>query len=282
MLRCRRLQMPPTPKAVLMMLADSVNASQGDRLECYPSITAITEYTCFGRTAVIEAIRWLESAGVVSADRGNGRHTVYALTPEAFVLPEPVRQPDRSASRTGTPPVLVEHETSTPAGPVRETDRSASRTDQYASRTGPVREADSNRKEPEVTGREKATQAAPATPHVGKPIKPKSSKPTGKYTFATWSERLGDAEAIPETDPIFRWCEEAGIPDGYLELAWLAFEAKFEKSPKLYTDWRGTFRNYVREGWLNVWRAVPEGYVLTTVGEQMRRVRDARRAQAAA
>ena len=126
---CKPLQMPPTPKAVLICMADYAD----DSGQCWPSIDTITVFTCFGRTAVINAIRWLEAAGVVSADRSNGRHTSYRITPDQF---------NQSTSRTGTrgEPVRLADSTSTRGGPYQST-----------SRTGPVREADSNPQEPSIT-----------------------------------------------------------------------------------------------------------------------------------
>lgn len=136
---CKSLQMPPTPKAVLICLADYAD----DSGQCWPSIDTITVFTCFGRTAVINAIHWLEGAGVVSADRSNGRHTSYRITPNQF---------DQSTSRTGTPavPVRLPDATSTRGGPYQST-----------SRTGPVREADSNHQEPSITPKKATIRVQP-------------------------------------------------------------------------------------------------------------------------
>ena len=84
MSQCWPLQMPPTPKAVLISLAD--NAS--DQGVCWPSITTISERTCFSERAVQNAIKWLESAGILTADRSNGRHTSYLITPAAYAPPQ--------------------------------------------------------------------------------------------------------------------------------------------------------------------------------------------------
>lgn len=78
--QCWPLQMPPTPKAVLISLADNAN----DQGNCWPSIATIAERTCFSERAVQGAIKWLEQASVLSADRSNGRHTRYWLTPSKF------------------------------------------------------------------------------------------------------------------------------------------------------------------------------------------------------
>jgi len=124
MAACWPLQLPPTPKAVLISLADNAN----DHGVCWPSLSTICQRTCFGRTAVIEAVRYLEDNGFLLADRSNGRHTKYQVVPrlDLFELPKAVRQPDQSGRRTG----------------------SGGERPPSASRTGPVREADTNRKEP--------------------------------------------------------------------------------------------------------------------------------------
>lgn len=126
---CWPLQMPPTQKAVLVSLADNAN----DTGHCWPSISTISVRTCFGRTAVMAAIAWLEENGALKADRSNGRHTTYVITPESFnqsvYQTSPAERPVRLPNTTG------------PAGGPH----------QSVSRTAPVRQADSNRKEPSRT-----------------------------------------------------------------------------------------------------------------------------------
>lgn len=137
MAACWPLLMPPAPKAVLMSLADNAN----DHGECWPSIPTICARTCYGRTAVIDAIKYLEQQLLVVADRTNGRHTRYRITVtlDLFANIKPVRHADRSAKRTSPP---------------REHDPSATR-------TAPVRQADSNRQEPSRTEeREEARERA--------------------------------------------------------------------------------------------------------------------------
>ena len=138
--------MRPPAKAVLISLADMAN----DEGYCWPSIDRLCERTCYGRTAVIEAIGWLEARGVVRANRTNGRKTTYWVMPEKFkpeaagaepdapVSPLVADPPNQSATRTGSPPGPVRHAdgTSPPRGRV------------------PVRHADTNRhltvKEPSI------------------------------------------------------------------------------------------------------------------------------------
>lgn len=192
--KCWPLQMPPTPKAVLMSLADNAN----DQGECFPSITTICTRTCFGRTAVIEAIQWLEQNGLVVADRSNGRHTTYTILAgrvgDLFAsrtgsAGKPVRHTNRlrvvgggkqSASRTGSAGQadeenvergLFSHEeganqyathTGSQDGPAcdAELTRPPGGPDPSASRTKPVREADSNRQEPSGTVSEPSSAQA--------------------------------------------------------------------------------------------------------------------------
>lgn len=89
------LQMPPPAKAVALALADYADDSGAS----WPAIASLCLRTCFSKRAVIDAIAWLESAKIVTADRTNGRHTRYLLTPVNFV--KPVREAHRCAKSTG-------------------------------------------------------------------------------------------------------------------------------------------------------------------------------------
>lgn len=119
---CWRLQMGPPAKAVLIALADMAN----DEGYCWPSLERLCERTCFGRTAVINAIAWLEAHGIVRPSRSTGRSTTYWVEPEKFTA-EAVDNPvNPSASHTGTAGKPVRHadRTRPPRGP----DPSARRT----------------------------------------------------------------------------------------------------------------------------------------------------------
>lgn len=71
-------------KAVLISLADNAN----DQGVCWPSIATIAKRICASERAVQNAIKWLESAGIVMANRNNGRHTSYTITPAAYAPPQ--------------------------------------------------------------------------------------------------------------------------------------------------------------------------------------------------
>jgi len=121
-----------------MSLADNAN----DHGDCWPAISTISERTCLGRSTVIRAIEGLERAGHLKADRSNGRHTRYTVTPNLGLF-------TANQSRSDTGPAL------TPV-PIRDpsrcgTTRPALTPDPSRSDTGPVPQRDTNRKEPKGT-----------------------------------------------------------------------------------------------------------------------------------
>jgi pyocin large subunit-like protein len=65
---CRSVRVTPTQKAVLMCLADFCHDDGKD----WHSIAAIQEWTCLGKTAVIDAIKGLESLGLIVIERRFG------------------------------------------------------------------------------------------------------------------------------------------------------------------------------------------------------------------
>lgn len=81
---CWGISMPPTAKSVLISLADNAN----DEGYCWPSISTISERTCFSERAVQNAIKWLEDAQILTANRDNGRHTTYVVTPASYSPPQ--------------------------------------------------------------------------------------------------------------------------------------------------------------------------------------------------
>ncbi len=99
----------------------------------------------------------------------------------------------------------------------------------------------------------------------------RTAKPEG-VTLNGWLEGL-EGDAVPSDDPIFAWAAKQAIPADWLGYAWAAFEDRYLDKDKTYTDWRAAFRDHVKRGWLDIWRADQRngGFVLTTVGEQWRR-----------
>lgn len=91
---CRPLQMPSSPKAVLMALADYADEAGA----AWPSIPTLCEYTCLSERTVHAAIKWLEQAKVVVADRANGRHTTYVVDANSFQQPPQQLHPRSSCT----------------------------------------------------------------------------------------------------------------------------------------------------------------------------------------
>lgn len=220
MAKCWPLQMPPTPKAVLMSLADNAN----DEGHCWPSLTTICERTCLGRTAVIEAIKWLERSDLLVADRSNGRHTAYQLHAKA-----PVNQ---SAKRTGTAD-----------GPVRDADGTSppGGRDQSGRRTGPVRQADSNRQGTvnEPSRNQKKEPRKRATPPAGGSVDRPAEVSEGHWRdwLAVRAAKKAGAVTGTALAGVRREAEKAGIPlDDAVricaEKAWIGFNASWDWQPK--------------------------------------------------
>lgn len=204
---CWPLQMPPTPKSVLISLADNAN----DHGYCWPSLTKIAERTCFGRTAVIEAVKWLEAHGALRADRSDRYKTTYVVTPQDY------RQPNQSASRTSSPD----------DGLVREADNEVRQPDNE------VRQPDTNRQEPSPTVR-KATVKAEATMSARKLLEGEGL-PTELITDFLRVRQKHRAEYTPTAHKGF--IREAGLAGITLEQAiriatessWRGFKAEWIK-----------------------------------------------------
>lgn len=92
----------------------------------------------------------------------------------------------------------------------------------------------------------------------GKP-KRKQKPKSEKTSLADWLTALGGQDAIPATDPLLIELEAAGVPDDFVALAWAVF--KRDWANKTAVDWRATFRDAIRRGWIRLW------YFDTTTGE---------------
>ncbi len=115
----------------------------------------------------------------------------------------------------------------------------------------------------EQTNRRDARKLAPTPPQVRKKSK--------ALRLTDWLRQVAEAgeKAIPDNDPVRSYAAQAGIPAGFLLLAWVEFRARYsEPDAKTYTDWRQVFRNAVRGNWLKLWFVNQGGYQLTTAGRQ--------------
>ena len=182
--------MPPTAKAVLISLADNAN----DNGYCWPSLTFIAERTCFGRSAVIAAIKWLEEKGAVEADRSDRYRTTYMVTPHLFEGERLVREKHQSTKRTSPNNGELVH---LPNNEVRQTNNE-------------VRQVDTNHQEPSRTVRK-------ATVRKERASAPTLPRPDG-VTETTWADwhALRKAKRAPVTATVLAQAVEqaqlAGVP----------------------------------------------------------------------
>lgn len=160
-------------KAVLISLADNAN----DQGVCWPSIPTIAKRVCASERAVQNAIKWLEAAKVVTANRSNGRHTSYSVTPAAYSPPQEIHPRTKCTGEGDARAQEIHH---TPAGnagvPPQEMHQ-------------PPHQVPSNRKEPstEPSGNR---QGAPAK-------KPKAEKQIAGFEamWAAYPRKEGKADA---------------------------------------------------------------------------------------
>jgi uncharacterized protein YdaU (DUF1376 family) len=111
--------------------------------------------------------------------------------------------------------------------------------------------------------------------HINTPIPPKGSeikKKKSSISLKTYIEecRTASAKPIPESDTVFEYARQAGIPEDFLWLQWREFQDRYrEPGAKLYKDWPAVFRKSVRGNWYRLWY-VDQGnqYALTTQGIQ--------------
>jgi hypothetical protein len=95
-------------------------------------------------------------------------------------------------------------------------------------------------------------------------------------TFVAWLDdvRASGGRAISEYRPVWDYAERVGIPDDWVELAWIQFRKRYSTDEKAkrkrYADWRRTFLNAVEGNWLGLWcwSDRDQAFRLTTVGVQ--------------
>lgn len=101
-----------------------------------------------------------------------------------------------------------------------------------------------------------------------------SKKPTRSKAGISLSDYLNECKEkgikpISSDDPLFTYCEQAGIPDDYTALAWRVFKDAHLTKNKRYVDWKAAFRNAVKQDWYKLWAIDRDGnFYLTTAGKQ--------------
>lgn len=215
---CRPLQMSATQKAVLMCLADFAHDDGRD----WHSIAAIVAWTCLGKTAVIEALKWLEAQGLIVVDRRVGTRN------------QTVLQADRIREQ-------AKASTSPPRAPVDQQDQSATRTGSLAK---PVRHANGSAKRtsPPDDDHQSAmrTPTSPPGEQTGTPGEPEALKASvdasEKHHSLAARQLFDDAQLTPgsaDADPAGKGgvsdrSPKRSKPEGKTNATWLAFSAEQE------------------------------------------------------
>jgi hypothetical protein len=99
--------------------------------------------------------------------------------------------------------------------------------------------------------------------------------PRSDLTFADWIEtcKTSGERPVPESDSVFEYAENAGLPLDYIVLHWKEFKANYAESSKRYKDWRAVYRKSVRGNWFRLWFFNADGVcTLTTQGQQAHRI----------
>lgn len=200
-------------KAVLISLADNAN----DQGVCWPSIPTIARRVCASDRAVQNAIKWLESARLVTANRANGRHTSYTVTPAAYAPPKEMHQRTKFTGAGDSPAQEMHH---TPAG-----DSGDPRT----ACTTPPNHVPSNRNEPSVNRQGTANDADDAGESV-----------SGGSTPA---EEVGDEKPLTAKDLVAE-----GIPR-QVALDWLVVRKGKGRKSLTPTAWAAVKREADKAGW---------------------------------
>jgi hypothetical protein len=275
---CWPLPMPPTPKAVLISLADQAN----DQGVCWPSIETITTRTCFGERAVRNAIRWLETAGLVKVEIGAMKANRYTVTARGFGGDQQGARrtpaPDAPGSKCRPAPRAPRHEMPPARGAAQPApDAGHPGTTCPLTVIEPIQEIHPQ----PPKGAEDLWHHDVGNAHdndeVGDEID--DDEPASKHkpllslaNFLAICKAAGE-KPIPENDPVFEYCDAAGIDRDILLLHWAEFKNRRTAQGKRQRDWRQTFRNSVRDNWYRLWYLKPGGAAqLTTQGLQAQAV----------
>jgi hypothetical protein len=204
-------------KAVLISLADNAN----DQGVCWPSIATISKRICASERAVQNAIKWLESAGIVLANRNNGRHTSYTITPASYAPPQEMH-PRSKCTGAGDAP--------TPA---------ANAGDPRSKCATPPHQVPSNRKEP---SKEPSLNRQPArrAPRVALHVEIQSMELPDWLSFEDWDMWCEHREAKAKDAP---WTRGAAIVSirRLAKLSDLGHEAKAVIEEAVLRGWTGLF-----------------------------------------
>jgi biotin operon repressor len=243
-----------TTKFVFVMLANCAN----ERFLAFPSVNYLADVTAQDRKTVLKAIHWLRDNGwLVDTGRragDTGRVPVYRLCFDVTIgknAAEDVGEEAGNGAENGT------------AEQSQKRDCPNGETVPIFPRNGtnfPSKQSQKRDSEPSGTVRKQERGGRAPSPN---------------RTFSDWLESLEGDDPIPADDPIFDKAKRMGLPEEYVELAWLAFCDRYrEDSERKYRDWRIVFRRAFRENWFKLWWLESGGeFKLSPVGQQYRNAR---------
>jgi hypothetical protein len=115
-------------------------------------------------------------------------------------------------------------------------------------------------------------------------LAPAERKP-GAVVLQTFLDACAKNGERPLRDykPLWRYAEDAGLPQDFIALAWIEFRRRFlpdgTGAAKRYKDWRAAFRKYVEGNYLKLWAIDGNSaYFLTTAGKTAQKIYEAREA----
>lgn len=112
----------------------------------------------------------------------------------------------------------------------------------------------------------------PINPIIKPPIPPKGGSAISLNAYLKICKDEGK-KAIPEGHAVFAYAEKVGIPHEFLKLQWLEFKNRYSlEGAKRYKAWPTVFLKSVQGNWFKLWYATDDGYALTTVGLQAKKL----------
>lgn len=202
---------------------------------CWPSVSRLCARVALSERAVQGALNELVELGYLVRHLRPSRSTYYQLLDPAASAPSTATDP--AASAPSTPQHL---------------------------RVDPAASAP-------ITIKELSVESSRGPVFSAKPKKARTRK--GEVTLSDWAKSVGqDQELIPADHPARKFAAAAGIPDGWVALAWKAFSEQHLTSGKRYRDWGAAFANAVRGNWMKIWFMHDDGtWRLTTAGHGLDR-----------
>lgn len=280
------IQLPMSAKMVLVSLADQAN----DEGFCWPSIESLSVRTCMCERAVQKALKALREMGLLRVvERGVSRRTnQYWLTvrewlaaqpkPAALGVDEPFQQAKAAAPEKALATLHQVHpEPGAPRTTCTHTPHQVHPNHQRTNtNTTPIPPAAS----PQGADGPSSVKASSSSGGEGSGRGPgEQAQAAGRKrkqveSLLGWLMRckVDGVKPIPETDPVFAYCDRVGIGRDVLALHWAEFKRRRIDSGKGQRDWPRTFRSSVESNWYGLWFIRPDGDAqLTTRGEQARR-----------